>query len=64
MNVNEHERLSNMTLTCRYKLNQGTSTFIVVLHYTGTVESSVININKSLLQPAVFWYSTFVDKTK
>jgi hypothetical protein len=21
-----------------------------------------MNINKSLLQPAVFWYSTFVDK--
>ena len=40
MDVNEHERLSNVTL--RHKLKKRDSTFIAILHFTVTLGSSTI----------------------
>ena len=42
MDVNEHERLSNVTL--RHKLKKRDSTFIAILHFTVTLGSSTIYI--------------------
>jgi hypothetical protein len=47
MDVNEHERLSNFTLSI-YKLKKKNITFIVVLSFTSTVGSK-ISIKLSIL---------------
>ena len=41
MEVNEHERLSNITLL--YKLKERNSTFIAVLHFTATLNIYINN---------------------
>jgi hypothetical protein len=46
MDVNEHERLSNITL--RHKLKQRNSAFIAVLHFTVTVCSSTMSITHTI----------------
>jgi len=46
MDVNEHERLTNITL--RHKLKYRNSTFIAALHFTVTVGSSTMNITNTL----------------
>jgi len=45
MDVNEHERLSNITLSINKETN---STFIAVLHFTVTVGSSTMSISHTL----------------
>ena len=45
MDVNEHERLSNLTLSI-YKLKKKNITFIVVLGFTSTVGSSQMSITR------------------
>ena len=46
MDVNEHERLSKITL--RHKLKLKNSTFIAVLHFIVTVGSSTMSIIHTL----------------
>jgi hypothetical protein len=46
MDVNEHDRLSNVTL--RYKLKYKNITFIDVLHFIVTVRSSTMRITDIL----------------
>ena len=48
MDVNEHERLSNITL----RLVQRDTAFIAVLHFIVTGESSTINITHTLFTSA------------
>ena len=47
MDVNEHERLSKITL--RQKLKKRNMTFIAVLHFTVTVESSTMRLTHTLI---------------
>ena len=46
MDVSDHERLYNITLS--HKLKEWNSTFIAVLHFTVTVWSSAIRITATL----------------